>query len=83
MIRDEKEILQALAQAVIDMDEVAAAVMAKADAVRPMAGGRLVAAANDMARRGLLVVGDRWVLTDAGFLIADRLIVEFMDALEG
>ncbi|MEK6701300.1 MAG: radical SAM family heme chaperone HemW [Planctomycetota bacterium] len=60
-----------------------AEVLAEADAIRPMAAGRLEGAARRMAEDGRLTLGDRWQLTDSGFLIADRLIVDFMDALEG
>lgn len=60
-----------------------AGVLAEADAIRPLAAGRLEGAARRMAEDGRLTLGSRWRLTDSGFLIADRLIVDFMDALEG
>ncbi len=58
-------------------------VLHEADTIRPLAATRLAAAAQRMSDDGRLTLGERWQLTDSGFLIADRLIVDFMDALEG
>lgn len=57
-----------------------------AEAVRPGSGARLRALAVRLQEAGSMqedAAESRWVLTDAGILIADAIALEFMEALDG
>ena len=59
-----------------------AAIVADAEASVPGAGAKLGAAAARFEGEGLLATRDgRWVLTDAGFLVADYVAAEMMGAV--
>ncbi|CAG0974720.1 Heme chaperone HemW [Phycisphaerales bacterium] len=57
-------------------------VLAAAGAFRPRAPARLSRVADRLRRQGWLQDSDRWTLTDSGILIADRIVVDFMAALD-
>lgn len=64
----------------LDADEVCT----RADAISARARDRLGLLAHRLVAEGMLQgpADHRWVLTDDGFLVADRLVVRFMDALD-
>ncbi|MBS0196331.1 MAG: radical SAM family heme chaperone HemW [Planctomycetes bacterium] len=63
----------------IDADRMLAA----ATQIEPAISSRLVATVESLGSRGLLAVTEgRWRLTDAGFLVANRVIIEMMEAID-
>jgi oxygen-independent coproporphyrinogen III oxidase len=64
----------------------ACAWLAEVERARPGAGVRAAAAVKEMQGRGLVGMeggagAERWVLTDAGFLVADALVVDVLVAV--
>jgi len=56
----------------------AAGIMADAEAAAPGSAARLQALAKRTSDEGEMTLGERWTLTDAGYLLADRLAGRFM-----
>jgi len=59
-------------------------IKAQADSISPGAQSRLDRLTSRLVAEGLLrePLDDHWTLTDEGFLVADHLVVRFMDALD-
>jgi coproporphyrinogen III oxidase-like Fe-S oxidoreductase len=56
--------------------------LSRAESASPGSAARLHAAAQGLVRDRLLAATSRWTLTNAGFLVANAVIVRFMEAMD-